>query len=114
MQNQYVTYEKDGIIYTGKNMDWAQQYYKRAKASGEHQIGINTGRTHDMQHLEPVNMNYRTLPDHHLSAQDKEVVKRYTTHQAPSPSVAFSAPTTSMPTSQPSQPARSPISNLNK
>ena len=96
-----VTYTKDGITYTGENMNWAQQYYKRAKASGEHQKGVASGRTHDSQHLAPRDMGYTNLPDHHLTAQDKQTVQRYS-----------SSPTT--PTSQPSQPARSPISNLNQ
>jgi hypothetical protein len=97
-----VTYKKDGITYTGQDMNWAQQHYKRAKASGEHQKGVTAGRTHDSQHLAPRNINYKNLPDHHLNAQDKQIVQQYTGNQAAQ---------TSMPTSQP---ARSPISNLNK
>ena len=100
-----VTYKKDGITYTGDDMNWAQQHYKRAKASGEHQKGVAAGRTHDSQHLAPRNLNYKNLPDHHLTAQDKQIVQKYTGN---------ATPTTSTPTSQPSQPARSPISNLNK
>jgi hypothetical protein len=72
------------------------------KASGEHQKGVTAGRTHDSQHLAPRNINYKNLPDHHLNAQDKQIVQQYTGNQAAQ---------TSMPTSQP---ARSPISNLNK
>lgn len=101
-----VTYKKDGITYTGEDMNWAQQHYKRAKASGEHQKGVAAGRTHDSQHLAPRNLNYKHLPDHHLTAQDKQLVRQYTGNSTPSSPVASSTPT--------SQPARSPISNLNK